>query len=326
VSCNKPSHPEPGPASSSSAAASAATRPPESASPPPSAAPPPSASAPPSASPESAPVVASEASSKDYAWLESPDLDPRPNGTLEGRIAPPPGYERVSLEKGSFGAWLRGLPLAPEGTPVKTFDGKEVHGGDDDYVAGVIAIDVGKSDLQQSSDVVVRLHAEWLWSKQAIDSINYKASTKLDLPLTRWQKGQRIVTTGPTVFWAVKTKPSELTYQDFREFLAQVFAWGNSSSLWLGTEPVPDPAELAPGDFFLQPRGAGHAVIVLDLAKKPSGERVALLGQGLNPAQTPHILRPGRGTAWFSVRPPLAVVTPYTEEFGWSDLRRFKAP
>jgi hypothetical protein len=208
---------------------------------------------------------------------------------------------------------------------VKTFDGTEVHGGNDDYVAAVIAIDVGKSDLQQSSDLVVRLNAEWLWSKGAIDAISYKASTKLDLPLSRWQKGQRIVATGPTVFWAVKTKPAELTYQDFREFLTQVFAWGNSTSLSLGTEPVADPAALAPGDFFLQPRGAGHAAIVLDLAQKPSGERVALLGQALNPAQSPHILRPGRGTAWFSVRPPLAVVTPYTEEFAWSDLRRFKA-
>ena len=91
-----------------------------------------------------------------------------------------------------------------------------------------------------------------------------------------------------------------------------------------GTEPVADPASLAPGDFFLQARGAGHAAIVLDLAQKPSGERVALLGQALNPAQSPHILRPGRGTAWFSVRPPLAVVTPYTAEFAWSELRRFK--
>jgi hypothetical protein len=285
----------------------------------------PSAAAPTPPASGAAARAPTQASPADYAWLANPDLEPRPDGTLEGRIAPPPGYERVALEKGSFGAWLRGLPLAPEGTPVLAFDGTEVHSGNDDYVAAVIAIDVGKSDLQQSSDLVIRLNAEWLWSKKAIDAISYKASTKLDLPLTRWQKGQRIVATGPTVFWAVKTKPSELTYQDFRDFLAQVFAWGNSTSLSLGTEPVADPAALAPGDFFLQARGAGHAAIVLDLAQKPSGERVALLGQALNPAQSPHILRPGRGTAWFSVRPPLAVVTPYTAEFSWSELRRFKA-
>jgi hypothetical protein len=284
----------------------------------------PTASAP-AASGSAAPSPVKEASATDYAWLANPELEPRPSGTLEGRIAPPPGYERVTLPEGSFGAWLRGLPLAPTGTPVKAFDGTEIHGGDDDYVAAVIAIDVGKSDLQQSSDLVIRLNAEWLWSKKAIDAISYKASTKLDLPLTRWQKGQRIVASGPTVFWAVKTKPAELTYQDFREFLAQVFAWGNSTSLSLGTEPVADPGALAPGDFFLQARGAGHAAIVLDLAQKPSGERVALLGQALNPAQSPHILRPGRGTAWFSVRPPLAVVTPYTAEFSWSELRRFKS-
>lgn len=266
-----------------------------------------------------------EASPEEYAWLNQPDLDPRPSGTLEGGIAPPPGYERVRLEKGSFGAWLRGLPLAPEGTPVKAFDGTVVHGGDDDYVAAVIAIDVGKSDLQQSPDVVVRLHAEWLWAKRALDQISYKASTKLDLPLTRWQKGQRIESAGPNVFWAVKTKPTpELTYGDFRDFLAQVFLWGNSNSLSLRTEAVEAPEGLRPGDFFLQTRGAGHTAIVLDLAEKPTGERVALIGQALNPAQTPHVLRPGRGTAWFSVRPPLPLVTPFTSEFAWSELRRFK--
>ena len=37
----------------------------------------------------------------------------------------PPGYKRVAVPPGSFSEWLRTLPMAPEGTPAKSFDGKE---------------------------------------------------------------------------------------------------------------------------------------------------------------------------------------------------------
>ena len=55
----------------------------------------------------------------------------------------------------------------------------------DDYLAGVVAIDVGSSDLQQSSDVIVRLHAEYLWSRGERDKISYLSATKLSMPLSR---------------------------------------------------------------------------------------------------------------------------------------------
>ena len=32
----------------------------------------------------------------------------------------------------------------------------------------------------------------------------------------------------------------------------------------------------------------------------------------------------GRATAWFSLRPGSPVVTPYTREFNWTELRRLE--
>jgi len=259
---------------------------------------------------------------KRYSWLAGGREVPTPDATLEARFPAPPGYTRVKVEPGSFAEWLRSLPMAPEGTPAKSFSGDVTLAADDDYLAGVIAIDVGVSDLQQSSDVIVRLNAEWLWSRGEKSSIGYLSATKLSMPLSRWEKGQRLIPNGANVFWAVKTKPAELDYAEFRKYLDSVFNWANSTSLAPRSVPVPDPTQLLAGDFFLQNQAPNHVAVVLDVADKPSGERLALLGQSRNPAESMHVVRPGEATAWFSVRPLVPVQTPHSKALAWGELRR----
>ena len=43
-----------------------------------------------------------------YPWPRSATSD---GGTVASRFQPPDGYARVAVAEGSFGAWLRGLPL-----------------------------------------------------------------------------------------------------------------------------------------------------------------------------------------------------------------------
>jgi hypothetical protein len=132
---------------------------------------------------------------------------------------------------------------------------------------------------------------------------------------------------GPNMGWVVKSKPRDPTYNDFRQYIDAVMLWSNNVSLALRARHVEDPAQLSPGDFFLQARGKGHAVVVLDVAQKPTGERVALLGQSLqSPAQSIHVMRLGPATAWFSLRPPSPLLTPRADEFSWADLMRLDAP
>jgi hypothetical protein len=259
---------------------------------------------------------------KRYAWLADDRDFPKPDASLEQRFPTPPGYQRVKVPAGSFAEWLRFLPMAPEGTPAKSWDGKETLSADDDYLAGVVAIDTGTPDLQQSSDVIIRLHAEYLWSRGETDQISYLSATKLNMPLSRWEKGQRLIPNGPNVFWVIKGKPSEVDHAEFRRYLDAVFNWANSTSLALRSTPIEDPKELVAGDFFLQSKEPNHVAVVLDVAEKPSGERVALLGQARNPAESIHVVRPGKATPWFSVRPPVPVLTPHSKALSWSDLRR----
>jgi len=261
-----------------------------------------------------------------YAWLGDENATmPAAVDTLASRFATPPGYRRVDTPDGSFGHWLRGLPLAAEKTAVKTHKGDVVHDGDDQYLAAVVAIDPGKLDLQQSPDVALRLHAEWLWSL-GDKRISYRSATGLDLPLARWARGERLMAQGANVFWVVKGKPAEVTHADFREYLDTVFTWANSISVAQQAEVV-EPKDLQPGDFFVHLSSPGHALLVLDIARKPSGQQLALLGQALNPAQYVFVLQAGRGaTAWFSLRPGEPIITPYTKEFTWDGLRRLGRP
>jgi hypothetical protein len=282
-----------------------------------------SAFASPSAAPSAeAPAAPFVADTQRYAWLADDRDFPKPDASLEQRFPTPPGYKRVKVEAGSFAEWLRGLPMAPEGTPAKSYDGKETLAADNDYLAGVVAIDTGTPDLQQSSDVIIRLHAEYLWSRGEKDKISYLSATKLSMPFSRWEKGQRLIANGPNVFWVVKGKPSEVDHPEFRKYLDAVFNWANSTSLSPRSTPVEDPKDLLAGDFFLQTSEPNHVAVILDVAEKPSGERVALLGQARNPAESIHVMRSGKATPWFSVRPPVPVMTAHSKALQWTELRR----
>ncbi|HEU4539242.1 MAG TPA: hypothetical protein VFS00_34210, partial [Polyangiaceae bacterium] len=58
------------------------------------------------ATPEGTPPLAS------YPWLAERSLAwPEPSARAHERLPPPPGFARVPLAPGSFGAWLRALPL-----------------------------------------------------------------------------------------------------------------------------------------------------------------------------------------------------------------------
>ena len=257
-----------------------------------------------------------------YPWLADPGA-PVPDGRLDERFAPPPGFAREELSPGTFGAWLRGLPLMPPGTPVKSYRGQVVLPPEHDNLAAVVALDVGTADLQQCADSVIRLHAEWLWAGGRRDQ-SYRAASGTPMPFARWAAGERMVQEGAGFHWMPTTRP-DASHAAFRKWLDNVFGWANTGSLARDAVPVPL-SDLGPGDFVVQPGAPGHAVLVLDLARAPDGRRALLLGQGFMPAQSFQVLRPGRRDgAWFVVHPgDTALDTPFWPAFSYArTLRRF---
>jgi hypothetical protein len=250
-----------------------------------------------------------------YPWL-SAERSIRP---LSEAIPPPSGYSRVPVEEGSFGAWLRGLPLRPAGSSVQDFRGGEILDAEHSALAAVAELDVGSANLQQCADSIIRLHAEWLWSRGQKDRIAYRFTSGHLASWTRYAAGERARVSGSKVTW-VKSGPVDGSRATFRAYLDLVFTYAGTLSLDAGKQR-PKREDVRPGDFFVLGGSPGHAVLVLDVARNEKGERVALLGQGFIPAQDFHVLSPGEDGPWFSLDGE-EVATPFWKPFPWSSLRR----
>jgi hypothetical protein len=252
-----------------------------------------------------------------YSWL-SAERSIRP---LAEAISPPSGYTRVPVEEGSFGAWLRGLPLRPAGTPVRDFQGNDILAGDDGALAAVAELDVGSANLQQCADSIIRLHAEWQWWRGQKERIAYRFTSGHLASWTRYAAGERARVTGSQVTW-VKSGPVDGSRASFRAYLDLVFTYAGTLSL-AAEKQRPGREDVRPGDFFVLGGSPGHVVLVLDVARNAEGRRVALLGQGFTPAQDFHVLAPGKDGPWFSLEGDV-VATPFWKPFPWSSLRRFQ--
>jgi hypothetical protein len=268
-----------------------------------------------SAAPDATPRPPTREELARYPWL-SQQARVRP---LEGTVPPPAGYTRVAVEAGSFGAWLRGLPLRPEGSPVRDFRGGQVLAGDDSRLAAVAELDVGTANLQQCADSIIRLHAEWLWVQGQKERIAYRFTSGDLASWPRYAAGERAKISGSKVKWS-RSAVADSSRASFRSYLALVFTYAGTLSLQ-EEKRRPSREDVRPGDFFVLGGSPGHAVLVLEVAVNAAGERVALLGQGFIPAQDFQVLSPGQDGPWFSLEAD-EVPTPFWKPFPWSSLRR----
>jgi hypothetical protein len=255
-----------------------------------------------------------------YAWLAAGTYDAR--RSLAARFAPPPGCRRVPVAVGSFGQWLRYLPLLPKGTAVHLYDGtlknpQTVH-------AAVLNIDVGRRNLQQCADAVIRLRAEYEFAQNPAQ-VHFHLTSGDDIRFADWIGGRGFRVSGEMV--APASRPVEPpTHAVFRRYLDQIFTYAGTRSLARETTAVPL-ATVQPGDVLVHGGDPGHAVIVLDVAEHPaSGRRYVLLAQSYMPAQQIHVLRnttvPALGI-WFAVNPQLAKFDTPEWTFGREELQRF---
>jgi len=218
-----------------------------------------------------------------YPWIAPTSVVPR---TLESALRPPEGFKRVPCAPGSFCAWLRGLPLKPAGTGVFFFDGKPkksrvVH-------AAVVDLDVGKTDLQQCADAIIRLRAEYLWAAGRAAEIDFSLTNGTRVPWTRWAAGDRLKVKGRAVEWTTGGSV-DATHDAFRAYLDFIFTYAGSESLQADL-PARKPADVQPGDVLVQGGTPGHAVLILDVARDESGTTLLLIGQSFMPAQDFHVL------------------------------------
>jgi hypothetical protein len=190
---------------------------------------------------------------------------------------PPSGAER--LPRDGFGEWLANLEVVDPSIPVRTFDGSVV-----EHNARVVSLPMVPGDLQQCADSAIRLRAEWL--KASGGDVAFHATSGDLLPWARWQRGERPVDAGGRIQWRRGTKGG------WDEYLAKVFTWAGTRSLALDTTAASEPRA---GDLVVVPGSPGHAIVLLDVAKR-GGETLVLIGEGYMPAQNFHVeIGPERG-------------------------------
>lgn len=219
-----------------------------------------------------------------FPWLEEYTT----NSSILQQVAAPEGYERVAVASNSFAYWLRQLPLHPKGTAVLLYNGMTKP-----YQAGayrVLNIDVGKRDLQQCADAVMRLRAEYLYGQKAYTDIHFNYTSGHSIYFSDWSKGKRPKVKGSKVYFTPAQGQTDVSYAQFKHYLNNVYSYAGTASL--SKELLPkDLANIEAGDVFIQGGFPGHAVLVMDVAQHPStGERLFLLAQSYMPAQSIHLL------------------------------------
>lgn len=218
-----------------------------------------------------------------YSWLTTYRL----SSSIACRIPVPDSFVRESLADNSFGDWLRHLPLKNGRPAVLLYDGT-LKGNQDAHYA-VIDIDIGDKDLQQCADAVMRLRAEYLYSRRLYNQIHFNFTSGDNMAFDDWSRGVRPLALGSHVSFA-KLKSPDSSYSSFREYLDKVFTYAGTKSLHKELLQV-KLSDMQIGDVFIVSGKIGHAVIVVDMAvNPPSGEKLFMLAQSYMPAQNIHIM------------------------------------
>lgn len=235
-----------------------------------------------------------------------------------GGIALPHGYQRIPQPEGSFGEWLRSVPLKP-GNTVYLFNGRPKANQAAQYA--VLDVSVGQRDLQQCADAVMRLYAEYRYAHAQYDRIAFRATDGTLMDYEGWRKGDRFVLSGSRLARKRSAPPCN-TRACFEQYLQTVFSYAGTLSLQRELQPAGN--EVNPGDVFIQGGSPGHAVIVMDVAQNSKGDRIFLLAQSYMPAQDIHILKnPASATPWYHNKPRQALQTPEWD-FPAGSLKSFK--
>ncbi|MBF9144002.1 DUF4846 domain-containing protein [Hymenobacter properus] len=256
-----------------------------------------------------------------YAWQAQPGPASQ---TLAARFATPAGCQRLPVAAGSWGEWLRYLPLKPAGTKARLYNGGLKNR--QDVVAAVADIDVGTQDLQQCADAVIRLRAEYVFSRDP-NKVHFHLTTGYDFWFSDFVAGRTFRVVNEEVLPA--TRPAEApTHAALGRYLLPTFGYAGTKSLSRELRAVPLP-QVQPGDVLVHGGAPGHAVLVVDVAENPTThQRYLLLAQSYMPAQNIHVLRnvdaPALG-AWFAVPGPAETQVDTPEwVFGRDELKRFE--
>jgi Domain of unknown function (4846) len=154
----------------------------------------------------------------------------------------------------------------------------------------VLDISVGKKDLQQCADAVMRLKADYLLAQKKFDEIVFYDNER-----------------------GVYNFAPPYTKENYATFMERVFGMCGSASLSKQLKTVSDFSAIQPGDVLIRGGFPGHAAAVMDVAENAGGKKIFMLAQSYMPAQDVHVLvNPADETLspWYAADDTNTIITP----------------
>ncbi len=241
-----------------------------------------------------------------------------------GEISTPKGSIRTEELPNSFGDWLRKLPLKPDSSRIRLYNGKRKFYQLARY--RVIDLDIGDKNLQQCADVAMRLRADYLLNQKRIDDIAFNFTSGDRAKYSEWIKGKRPIINGNDVSWQ-NNGTVDSSYNNYLDYLNTVFMFAGSFSLSHELKRVGNIRQIKTGDCFIKGGFPGHVIIVADVAiDNSSGDKYVIFAQGFTPAQDIHIIRNPNDKnldPWYRVNEGDQLIT-LEYIFEWDELYSFE--
>lgn len=251
------------------------------------------------------------------------NIKPDTGRTIISRFQSPSDFDRIQNDSNSFAYFLQNTPLKPHNSVVKYYNGLE-KANYSVYLA-VVDLQIGKKNLHQCADAIMRLRADYLFKEKRYSEIHFNLTNGFLVDYSKWKQGYRVRVEGNKTTWFKKRDTSN-TYKDYWNYLEFVFTYAGTLSLSKELQKI-DVSDVKIGDVLIVGGSPGHAVIIMDeTVNKVTGKKLFILAQSYMPAQEIQILENRMAShtksPWFSFETSEFIETPEWK-FSIDDFKRF---
>ncbi|MBB5225114.1 hypothetical protein DYE50_00365 [Treponema ruminis] len=213
------------------------------------------------------------------------------------RIKVPPKFKRIKAEPQSFAGYLRNYPLKEAASPLLLHNGNQKSNQE----AHACIFDMPpESKLQENSQTIVRLYAQYLYASGKEKEISFHLTNGEICKWTEWlsdcerKRNLRKDVANDLKKWTKYEKPVSKKEKDefFRSYLKNIFAHTSPLSMMEYESKSIEINQVRTGDILFDLNKPGYICMVVDICKNPeTGEKAYLLAQSSSPASDFYVLK-----------------------------------